>query len=149
MYYSKKIATSPATTDIIYSPVVSDNADVSNGTSMVDTSTNNEVISGTENNLENENSVGNDIANVESGDVSNDMAGIDDVSIDTNNSLISTMPVVDGSMGFDGAMMDGDMSNDGVSKGLSNTAILSIVIGVCVVLGIVLGIILGKRAANK
>ena len=149
MYYGKKVVTSPvnnATADVIMVnpvvddsvPVTSDNLDVSSNLDTVD-NTNNEAINGTENNLE----------NTESGDVSTDMPSTD-TSIDMpeeNNSLISTMPIVDGNMGFDDSMMGGDTQDGG--KGLSNTAILSIVIGACVVVGIVLGIIFGKRAANK
>ena len=61
---------------------------------------------------------------------------------------IDMEPAFDGNMGFDDSAMSGDLTNNG-GRGLSNTAILSIVIGVCVVLGIVLGIILGKKAAKK
>lgn len=147
--YGKKVVTSPingATADVIMVnpvvndsvPVTSDNLDVSSNLDTVD-NTNNEAINGTENNLE----------NTESGDVSTDMPSTD-TSIDMpeeNNSLISTMPIVDENMGFDDSMVGGDTQDGG--KGLSNTAILSIVIGACVVVGIVLGIIFGKRAANK
>lgn len=150
MYYNSKRAVTMPSNDAIADvsvvnpvvddsvPVTSDNLDVSSNLDTVD-NTNNEAINGTENNLE----------NTESGDVSTDMPSTD-TSIDMpeeNNSLISTMPIVDGNMGFDDSMMGGDTQDGG--KGLSNTAILSIVIGACVVVGIVLGIIFGKRAANK
>ena len=150
MYYNSKRAVTMPSNDAIADvsvvnpvvddsvPVTSDNLDVSSNLDTVD-NTNNEAINGTENNLE----------NTESGDVSTDMPSTD-TSIDMpeeNNSLISTMPIVDGNMGFDDSMMGGDTQDGG--KGLSNTAILSIVIGACVVVGIVLGIIFGKKAANK
>lgn len=150
MYYGKKVVTSPvnnATADVIMVnpvvndsvPVASDNLDVSSNLDTVD-NTNNEAINGAENNLE----------NTESGETSVDMPSTDtsmDMSVENTDGLISTMPVVDGNMGFDDSMMGGDTQDGG--KGLSNTAILSIVIGACVVVGIVLGIIFGKRAANK
>lgn len=82
-----------------------------------------------------------DIENMESGDIAQDIIDTGDISVDVNEDLVSTMPVTDA------AQIEDITSNGG--KGISNTAILSIVIGTCVILGIVLGIILGKRAANK
>lgn len=82
-----------------------------------------------------------EIENVESGDVTQDIIDTGDISVDATDDLVSAMPVID-----DG-QIEGETSNGG--KALSNTVILSIVIGVCVILGIVLGIIFGKRAANK
>lgn len=81
------------------------------------------------------------IENIESGDIVQDIIDTGDISLDVNDDLVSTMPVTDD------VQIEDITSNGG--KGISNTAILSIVIGVCVILGIVLGIILGKRAANK
>ena len=107
------------------------NVDEQNNFDAVDT-TSNEII--------------NDEKNIESIDTSMDTTGADMLKENTDG-LISTMPIADENMGYDDLAIGGE-TQDG-SKGLSNTAILSIVIGACVVVGVVLGIIFGKRAANK
>lgn len=151
MYYNSKRAVTMPSNDAIADvsvvnpvvddsvPVASDNLDVSSNLDTADNA-NSDVINDIENNS----------GNAESGEAVTDMSSTDtnlNVPEGDTNSLISTMPIAGGNMGVDDSMMGGDTQDGG--KGLSNTAILSIVIGACVVVGIVLGIIFGKKAANK